>query len=87
MYAEFDDGTRVGADAFGTRMCLRRERLELASVIDDARRRVEQAGSSQAAIAAAMQNDSRLGFLQVDLDRGGIEAVLARLRGPRRFEP
>lgn len=87
VYAEFDDGTPVGADAFGTRMCLRRERMELASVIDDARRRVEQAGASQAAIAAAMQNDSRLGFLQVDLDRGGIEAVLARLRGPRRFEP
>ena len=85
VYAEFEDGTRSGnTDSL---LCLSRERKALMTAMDAARVAIEQRGSTRAAVTRVLQDDNQLGFLQTDLDRGGVEAVLARLRSPRRFQP
>lgn len=85
VYAEFEDGTRLGPDALGTSVCVSRQRAVLTAKMEAARARIEQAGSTLAAVRSAIQAEDDLSFLQVDLNRGGVDAVLARLRTPRRF--
>ena len=85
FYAECDDGTRID-NSRGTFLCLPQQRTELVNAMETARIEIEAAGATEASVAEAMQEDSQVGFLQTDLSRGGVRAVLTRLKGFRRFE-
>jgi hypothetical protein len=87
VYAEYDNGRRLAASVVGSVGCLTAKRHALVETMTVALKEIEQGGSSREAVVAATSKHSELSWLQVDLNRGGVDAVLARLRSPRLFRP
>jgi hypothetical protein len=87
VYAEYDNGRRLAASVLGSNRCFTAQRYALVDTMTAALKEIEEAGPTREAVNAAILKHSELTWLQVDLDRGGVDAVLTRLRSPRLFQP
>jgi hypothetical protein len=87
VYAEYDNGRRIAAGLLGANRCLAGRRQALVETMATALREIEQGGATREAINAAILKHSDLTWIQADLDKGGVDAVLTRLRSPRLFQP
>jgi len=88
IYAEFDDGTRVGSAAeTGYGGCLMVSREKTLDVFANAVRTYEAEGRSRQTLDRLVQDTPELKWLSFLLVRKGPEAVIAELKKPRQLRP